>query len=304
MISFCKIELKDKEKLVPYLLKENAQQCDYHFPMMVLWQEMFRYEYALSDGWLFLSAEYDEEKIFLMPLRLEDDGRDISFAVKMLEEYAAEQNVPLKFMFLEERHKEILEKALPGRFVFEANPDYSDYICLAQKMSTYSGRALRGKKRPCNHFESNYEHWSFVDIDETNASVCLELNARWTEDNPDKVTDEVIAENRAIEKALKSFRELELEGGILYAEDTPVGFTIGSMIREDTCDVLFEKADIAVDGSYPMVCREFTRMLMKRYGKLVYINREEDMGLDYLRKSKSMSDPEYFILKYTAVSAS
>ena len=297
MISFKKISLEDMDVISPYLKKENAQQVDYHFPVMYLWQHMYEYDFCIEAGWLFISLTYQGEIRFLMPM---GDG-DIRQAITMLEEYCRAGGISLKLSFLDERHKKKLEEALPGRFTFTTNPENFDYICLAQKLSTYSGRALRGKKRPCNHFEKNYESWSFKEITEENAGICRELISLWNNENEEKMTEGIIEEEAAIEKALKNFKKLGLDGGILYAEKTPVAFTIGNMIREDTCDTFFEKADTAVDGAYAMVCREFTRYLMNKYPKLVYINREEDMGLEYMRKAKEMSDPEYRIVKYSAV---
>ena len=75
---------------------------------------------------------------------------------------------------------------------------------------------------------------------------------------------------------------------------------IGGMINEDTFDVHFEKAEGSIQGAYPMVCREFVRMLMAKYPNLKYINREDDMGLENLRRSKLSYKPLYLLKKYTA----
>ena len=53
-------------------------------------------------------------------------------------------------------------------------------------------------------------------------------------------------------------------------------------------------------GAYPMVCREFARMLKEKHPELEYLNREDDMGLEPLRQSKLSYKPEYILRKYTA----
>ena len=72
------------------------------------------------------------------------------------------------------------------------------------------------------------------------------------------------------------------------------------MISHDTFDTFVEKAAADVNGAYPMVCRELARMLMKRHGELRFINREDDMGLESLRRSKESYKPLYRLKKYTA----
>ena len=92
-----------------------------------------------------------------------------------------------------------------------------------------------------------------------------------------------------------------MEGGVLYADGAAVGFSVGEMANSDTFDVHFEKAVVSINGAYPMVCRELTRMLMRKHPGLVYINREEDMGLPALRESKLSYKPEYLLKKYAAL---
>ena len=72
------------------------------------------------------------------------------------------------------------------------------------------------------------------------------------------------------------------------------------MCSSDTFDVHFEKAKIDLNGAYPMVCRELTRLLLQRHPGLVYMNREDDMGLEALRKSKQSYKPERMVEKYIA----
>ena len=62
----------------------------------------------------------------------------------------------------------------------------------------------------------------------------------------------------------------------------------------------FEKAEVGINGAYPMVCREFVRMLMAKYPQLKYINREDDMGIESLRRSKQSYKPEFMLKKYIA----
>ena len=75
-----------------------------------------------------------------------------------------------------------------------------------------------------------------------------------------------------------------------------VAFTYGGPINYDTFDVCCEKADIDYDGAYAMINREFVRRLPEQY---VLINREEDLGLEGLRKAKLSYQPKVILDKYT-----
>ena len=79
-----------------------------------------------------------------------------------------------------------------------------------------------------------------------------------------------------------------------------IGFSMGEMAGRDTFDVHFEKADIDINGAYPMVCRELTRMVMQNHPELLYMNREDDMGLESMRTSKLSYKPEFMVRKFTA----
>ena len=109
-----------------------------------------------------------------------------------------------------------------------------------------------------------------------------------------------ISELANIRKAAERWEEMALFGGVLYVGEVPVAMTMASAVSPQCIDVHFEKAEINLNGAYPMVCRELTRMLMQRHPELVYINREDDMGLEPLRRSKLSYKPEYLLEKYIA----
>ena len=122
----------------------------------------------------------------------------------------------------------------------------------------------------------------------------------WNEENLDRLDRSIRFEHDALIRAFAAYEKLGLEGGVLFTDDKIVGFSLGEMANSDTFDVHFEKAEIRMNGAYPMVCRELTRMLMDRHPGLVYINREDDMGLDALRQSKLSYKPVYLLEKYIA----
>ena len=104
-------------------------------------------------------------------------------------------------------------------------------------------------------------------------------------------------ERQALDKALRHFRELELEGLLLQDGDEVLAFTLASRFGEDTFDVHFEKARADVQGAYTAINREFARYLREKYPQLQFLNREEDMGIPGLRKAKESYLPHHLTEK-------
>jgi len=101
----------------------------------------------------------------------------------------------------------------------------------------------------------------------------------------------------AIREALDHFDELSLMGGVLYVNSRPVAMTIASPINSSVLDIHFEKA-VGVDGAYAVINNEFA----KSHTEYLQFNREEDLGLEGLRKSKLSYNPDKILMKYTAIS--
>ena len=75
-----------------------------------------------------------------------------------------------------------------------------------------------------------------------------------------------------------------------------MAFTYGAPINDSTFDVCVEKADTAYEGAYAMINQEFVNHLPEQYR---YINREEDLGIEGLRKAKLSYMPHQVLMKYS-----
>ena len=91
-----------------------------------------------------------------------------------------------------------------------------------------------------------------------------------------------------------------MEGLILRYKGKIIAMTMGSALSEDTFDIHFEKAVEGYDGAYAAINREFARYLRDKYPNLQWLNREDDMGLEGLRKAKLSYCPEKLSEKWWA----
>ena len=79
-----------------------------------------------------------------------------------------------------------------------------------------------------------------------------------------------------------------------------IAMTLGSPLSENTFDVHFEKAMEGYDGAYSVINREFAQYLRDKYPRLQWLNREDDLGIECLRKAKLSYCPDRLIEKWWA----
>ena len=296
MLSFHPITLRDKAWIDRITAAENSRSADFNFGNMYVWDKTYR-QYVTQYGERVLTMLlYEEHPLFAYPV----GSGELRPAIEALAEYAEKGGYPLRICGITEEQKTLLERACPGQFDYTEDTDGADYIYPAEHLASYSGKALHGKKNHCNRFEAEHD-WHFEELTAGLIPDCEELLSAWLRENGERLDESIVYERDAIECTFRHYGELDMEGGVLYADGAAVGFSVGEMANSDTFDVHFEKAVVSINGAYPMVCRELTRMLMRKHPGLVYINREEDMGLPALRESKLSYKPEYLLKKYAAL---
>ena len=294
MLKFKTVTLADKAWVDEIVFSENSPSADYNFGNIYIWDKHFRQLICPFEGRMLTKLRYEGHPSFVFPI----GTGPLRPAVEALRAFAAERGYSFRMHGITERHKQQLEE-FPGCFDFTEDSDFADYIYSADKLATYSGKALHGKKNHCNRFEAEND-WEFVPLTRELIPGCMDMLDVWSEENSDRLEKSITYEHDAIVRAFAAYEKLGLEGGVLKSGGRIVGFTVGELASRDTLDVHFEKAEGSINGAYPMVCREMTRMAMARHPELKYINREDDMGLEAQRFSKLSYKPEFMLKKYTA----
>lgn len=295
MLEFKTLTLEDKTWVDELVMWENSPSAGFNFGNIYLWNENHEQLVARAGGRMVTKLRRDGQTAFVFPI-----GRGpLAPAVEAIREFAAAQGIPLVLRGLTEKQVAQLEEAYPSGFSYTENETCADYVYLAEKLATYSGKALHGKKNHCNRFEAEND-WDFVPLGRELIPGCLDMLENWTKENAQRLDPSISRERRAILRAFAAYEKLGFEGGVLRIQGKIVGFSLGEFTSPNCFDVHFEKADGSINGAYPMVCRELTRQLMAAHPKLRYMNREEDMGLESLRRSKQSYKPEFMVRKFTA----
>ena len=100
-----------------------------------------------------------------------------------------------------------------------------------------------------------------------------------------------------LERCFDNFEILGFTGGVLYKGEEVVAFTIGEPLTKDTYVVHIEKAFSDIQGAYAMINKQYVLHEMEQY---TYVNREEDEGVEGLRKAKESYYPVKMVEKYIA----
>lgn len=224
---------------------------------------------------------------------------DVAKALAEIEKDAKECGERLQFAFVTEEQKEVLENAMPARFCYSSDAGDSDYIYLRSELASLSGKAFHKKKNHFSKFVRTYPDYKYYEIGACNIYDAQKVADAWYYEHLQDEDASQLAEYKAIKEALESFEELGLIGGIIYVNDSPCAMTIASKINENTVDVHFEKAvgEYALNGGYAAINKLFSEKL----DGVTWLNREEDIGIEGLRKAKMSYRPKIMLKKYSAV---
>lgn len=291
MISFKKVELEDQEFFKKYMAKQPYRGCECTFTNLYLWSRFYNVQAAVAEEMLISKMETEEMLSFCFPM---GDGRNVRAALEALMTYSKEKGKPFRMHSVSKKQFEVLEELYPDRFQITYNRDYADYIYEAEKLANLSGKKYHGKKNHTNKFKKTYADWSYEPLHEGNLEECFQMALAWRCKNGCEEDEEKNAEMCVTLNALRLFKELGLKGGLIRADGQVVAFSIGEPVTEDTFVVHIEKAFADVPGAYPMINQQFVLHEAQGY---TYINREEDMGEEGLRKAKLSYHPVFLVEK-------
>lgn len=290
MIPFTKLTLHDKARLEPFLMKADRQSCEYSFANLFLWGKK---SVSVQDGYLLVEAKFDRKNVYLFPV---GEG-DLKAALDALIHDAAVRRNSCCIAALTEADCRLVEQLYPGKFSFYCDRDSYDYLYAVEDLAELKGRKFQKKRNHLNRFRQEHPSAEIKPLDESNRVAAFHLAEQWYEarcaHDPDH---DHHLEHQALHRAFAYYSQLGMEGVVLMEEGKVLAFAMGSRLGPDTFDIHFEKA-LDVDGAYAAVNQGFARYLKEKYPEVKWLNREDDMGLEGLRKAKLSYCPAAMVEK-------
>lgn len=287
MLDFKVIELSDRPWITDLLKKSDFRGCEYNFSNNFAWHRLYNTAICrYKDFYISRSMKYGMS--FTFPAG-NGDYKDLFLVLKR---EAEEAGSPLTVSSVTDENLSLFEELFEGQYSVSCDESDCDYIYDAEKLRTLSGKKYHQKR---NHLARFYENdWEYAPLTEKDFDECIEFAVNSYNLNQSYDDESSVAEQYAINTFMNYFDELELKGGVIRVDGKVQGFTIGDGINSDTFDIHIEKANSDIQGSYTAINNEFAKSATVGYS---FINREEDLGLEGLRKSKRSYYPVIMLRK-------
>ena len=291
MIDFQPLTPQDLQRYTPYLLDGTERGCEYSFANLYLWG---RQGAAEVEGHMVLFSQFNRRSVYPFPAGTGDK----TAVIRAIMDDAAQRGIPCRITGLNQENISLMETLFPGQFRFHCDRDSYDYVYAIDDLADLKGRKFQRKRNHFNRFRDAFPYYTVEPLNEENLPLVRQMMEDWfalrLQEDPQ---GDYHMERAALNKALKHYRALSMEGLVLRDGETVLAFTLGSPLSPDTFDIHFEKARADVDGAYTVINCEFARYLRSKYPQLRYLNREDDLGLEGLRKAKLSYCPHHLVEK-------
>ena len=293
MLDFRPMTPADVSRVRPLLDRTPDLSCEYSPACLLMWG---RAQLADYEGCIIPMVNYGDGPRYLRPL-----GGDLLALLPVLEQDSRERGIPFRLSGLTPTSRALVEET--GRYTVSANRDYFDYVYSIESLTTLAGRKLQAKRNHINRFIDQHPDWKTEPITRKNLPECQAMTERWYQEHYDRGFPPAFykAEQFALGIAFPHYEEIGFDGLLLRAEGEVIGWSMGVPLSADTFDVCFEKAFSSMQGAYPLINREFSRMIAEKYPAIRWLDREDDMGEEGLRQAKLSYNPAVILEKSVAV---
>ncbi len=291
MLNFIPVTIDSREPINAFLKQNPYRNCDFSFANIFCWKHKYNTTYCITNGFLFFRFHTSVRTAgYMMPL----GAGDLKMALELLMEDARERKDIFYLFAVTSGMFEDIDKACPGMFEYKADRDWFEYLYLSQDLITLKGKKLQPKRNHINKFKKTYSY-EYLPITRDIIPECLKLYNRWCGENGGCEEDESLAEERiATQMAFEYFERLEIRGGALRVNGEILAYSYGQLLGPDTFGVHAEKSLYEIDGGFSMINQQFAE---HECSEFIYINREEDLGLESLRQAKLSYHPAVLMSK-------
>lgn len=297
-LRFQKLTSDDMETLAPYFSLRPNKTCDSGFLDNFLWQEHYHVEFCLvKEEAVLWKMRHDGEVFSAMPSCRQDKLREY---FELTRDYFHQVlNVPFRIHLADEEAVEYLKLKENPQYLVREQEDLKDYLYDGGALRTLSGKKLHKKKNQVNKFMREYEgRYEYRSLECGDRQIIWKFLDKWFDkrDKDQEGLESLESEVKGIHAILKHCGRLEYKSGGIFIDGELEAFSIGSYNPlEDMAVICIEKANPEVPGIYQMINQQF---LIHEFPDVKLVNREDDVGLEGLRRAKLSYQPIGYARKY------
>ncbi|WAM34275.1 DUF2156 domain-containing protein [Caldicellulosiruptor morganii] len=296
-MKFYKIDISHKRIFEEYFKAFQPEIADLTFTNLFMWDPFYDINFSEEDEFLLIMAKpYNQPPFLHGPV-----GNNIDKLPNVIEKAKRyfEDN-GYKFMIKRASRKTIdmlTQCGMKFESVFER--DLSDYVYRVDDLVQLRGKKYHAKKNHINKFLRLYgESYEWKRIDDEIVRLCWDFECEWYEKRNGKDDIGLTFEKLAIKKAIRFFDKLSYQGMVIFIDGKIKAFTFGEPLNQNTVVIHIEKADPDIEGLYTFINNKF---LAEFWQDFEFVNREEDLGREGIRKAKMSYHPCRFAEKYTVL---
>ena len=286
MLIFREVTSQDRAAIHTYFYGAVGHGSEYSFANLIAWGEA---RVCFVEGVPLILSRFGSWQAYLYPLNAK--------FLPLLREDARERGIKFRIWGL--TAQEVASLSSPDLSI-KAMRNSFDYVYDIERLCELRGKKLQSKRNHCNRFALENPDHKIVELTNDLLPQCKELAKRWFVAHEEATGNDYSGEKCAMSKVFAQFEALQMEGLALLCDGEIAAFCMGNRIRKDMFDVNYEKALADIHGAYPTINRAFARYIHAKYPEIKWINREDDMGLEGLRKAKESYYPDLLLEKFVA----
>lgn len=285
---FAEISLDQQKAFDWFFANYPTEISEYTFSNLYAWRIARPIKVAILDNVLCVVAKRSDGSEYFMP----SIGDNISKVVESLFSYADKNGIDPALYRVPEDMAHILEK---NGMSVELDMDNSDYVYLVSELSELSGRRFDGKRNRIKKCLSEYNP-EYKTMTPDVIELCLDLQTEWCDIRQCKLNSGLASEDEAIKEIFSLMDRFPIFGGVIFIDGRIEAFTLAERLSKDTAVIHFEKANPEFDGLYQVINQWFCQNELKDY---TYVNREQDLRIEGLKRAKESYYPHHKVNKYT-----
>lgn len=296
-MDFTGITINEKTLFDKYIRMHNPQASEFTFTNFFMWRYYYNFKYTLLNDYLCVVAFPKEMEPYALTPIGKAGGEKFTRTVLQLKEYFNKNGWELKFSKVAESDLAYFRDIVKSQEQIVYDRDNSDYVYLTEELISLKGKKFHAKRNHINKFKSKYEY-EYVPLDNGLVGECIRIMEDWCKARNCECRNSEYCERHANMEVLNNYDMLDCKGALIKVNGRFEAFTVGEMLNSDTAVIHIEKASFAVDGLYAFINQQFCENEWKH---ATYINREQDLGQEGLRKAKLSYNPVKMVNKYTVI---